>query len=190
MCRRHVVLELSNGVAMSTSKLLAALVLVWSLAVATLWILREAPESRGAITEPLQDALVYAALLDSLAQGGKRIVVTSAANDDQMLAGTGPLAGAIPARKLVTVVPRESLVPAMAHYAPSTDYWQEFQRRYPDADGWFDLSEVTYRDGGRAAVVTYGHHCGWLCGSGGPVDLRRTAAGGWRVTNVTVEWVS
>jgi hypothetical protein len=44
--------------------------------------------------------------------------------------------------------------------------WKAFNERYPDSDGWIELSAVGFNESGTIAVVYVAHHCGGLCGEG------------------------
>lgn len=51
--------------------------------------------------------------------------------------------------------------------------WAAFHARYPQSQGWIELSAVGFNADKTIAVVYVGHHCGGLCGGGGFTILER-----------------
>jgi|SRR5579859_316407 len=132
-----------------------------------------------------EDLDIYAATLDTLATRGHTIILA----DSTVRAIGGPprtFHGVIPSRDPVQVVSRKEIL-GPPH--SSGDYWTWFRSQFPNADGWFALSEARIAPDGATARVGFEHACGWLCGGGGMVELAKRR-GVWRVTSIRITWVS
>jgi hypothetical protein len=57
--------------------------------------------------------------------------------------------------------------------------WGEFFRRFPNSNGYTELSAVGFDADKRRAMVYVGHYCGTLCG-GGRSHLLEKVDGEWR----------
>jgi len=69
------------------------------------------------------------------------------------------------------------------------DGWRKFYESYPKSSGYWDISPVGYSDDGLEALVYLGHHCGYLCGTGHLVLLKKEDDA-WVVKNRTMLWIS
>ena len=127
------------------------------------------------------DELIYAAVLDSVARQAAMIVV----------ADSGPF---LPSRaRLQTLRAVRPRLPvralADAEVAPKKgedDYWTRFEEKYPEAYGWYAVSQIILVDANHATLI-YSHYCGRLCGEGGPVELERRGDR-WVVTSIRIAW--
>jgi hypothetical protein len=61
--------------------------------------------------------------------------------------------------------------------------WDGYYRRYPDSRGFFSFSAVGFNSTRIRALVDMGHHCGMLCGNGGPHFFEKKD-GKWREVRV------
>ena len=46
--------------------------------------------------------------------------------------------------------------------------WDDYYQRYPTSGGYYSFSAVGFNPARTRALVDMGHHCGMLCGYGGP----------------------
>jgi hypothetical protein len=68
--------------------------------------------------------------------------------------------------------------------------WNEFHRRYPDAEGILAVSAVGFDTGRTVAIVYSEVACGLLCGSGSFTCFRRSHDGWGRVEIPTCRWIA
>src|SRR5438445_8482666 len=118
---------------MPTSRLISILVFPWSLALAALL---GQPRSQVSPCALDRDDVVYAAALDSVAEGKGMLLVADS------MTGLGKqsqhaLPHSIPTRRVSYILPTAVLLPPEQDHLPREDYWAAFQRRFPGADGWF-----------------------------------------------------
>lgn len=84
----------------------------------------------------------------------------------------------------------DSLGRTQPDYPPLADgYWRAFYERFPRSFGATRVSAVAYDRTGENALVYVEHGCGGLCGEGNIV-LLHYEAGAWRISNITMTWVS
>jgi hypothetical protein len=70
------------------------------------------------------------------------------------------------------------------------DGWKAFYDKYPNSDGYLDMSAVAFSPDRTIALVYLGHHCGWLCGDG-TYHIMRKEDGKWtRSIWSRCDWVS
>lgn len=70
--------------------------------------------------------------------------------------------------------------------------WKSFYSRYPDSDGFIELSAVGFNSDKTKAFVYIAHHCGSLCGAGGYTFLEKRD-GKWVKASVNASycgWIS
>jgi len=67
--------------------------------------------------------------------------------------------------------------------------WQQFNARFPDANGWVRLSHVGFSDDYRQALVYLEHQCGAACGTGHLFRLEATTQGDWIVADGLIVWM-
>ncbi|HYW09619.1 MAG TPA: hypothetical protein VE913_21835 [Longimicrobium sp.] len=173
-------------------------VVLVSLAAGCAPLMRSAP----APTEAM-DAAVYATVLDLL-PGSPILLVDSlfvvsagsyqyekisqhagkALADDLLRRGSDPrtVPAPLPTRNAVRVVQRRELGREFRRGNPEAleAVWRSFNDRYPNSDGYFQVSAVGYDRDGTRAVLYLGHWCGMLCGEGRIVTLARVGTG-WKV---------
>ena len=131
------------------------------------------------------DAAIYSAALDSLVHTGRVIILTDSGPHLPSLACKEALSG-VRSRLPVHVVPYSAVSPSTM--GKGTDYWTEFSKKFPYADGWYAFSQIRHTDSNYAAL-TYSHRCGWLCGDGGTVEVTRDASR-WKVIKIEVYWMN
>ncbi len=91
-----------------------------------------------------------------------------------------------PQGKPYVVVPKAAIDQALS--TPDETFgWKSFNRRYPNAGGFIQVSAVGFNRDRSKAVVYVGHHCGGLCGGGRMFFLERHDDA-WRVTPVIRCW--
>jgi hypothetical protein len=69
------------------------------------------------------------------------------------------------------------------------DGWETFHRRYPTANGMITLSRVGFNEDRSQALIFVGYGCGWLCGGGDYVLLKKKD-GAWKIEAKSMTWVS
>jgi hypothetical protein len=73
-----------------------------------------------------------------------------------------------------------------------SDRWRSFYSRYPDSDGYTELSAVGFNADKTKAFVYIAHHCGSLCGAGSYTFLEKRD-GKWVKASVSASycgWIS
>jgi hypothetical protein len=68
-------------------------------------------------------------------------------------------------------------------------WWEEFYKVFPASRGLVQFTAPAFSTDGRKAMVYVSHSCGGLCGTGWLVLLARDA-GGWRITDRKMLWIS
>jgi hypothetical protein len=69
-----------------------------------------------------------------------------------------------PPQAAYELVPGSRIFPA----ATGQEGWDDYYRRYPGSGGFYAFSAVGFNPTRTRALVDMGHHCGMLCGYGGP----------------------
>ncbi|MET0648772.1 MAG: hypothetical protein ABW208_19335, partial [Pyrinomonadaceae bacterium] len=64
-----------------------------------------------------------------------------------------------------------------------------FNQKFPGSSGYIQLSAIGFNRTGDQAFLYVARNCGWLCGDGWHVLLRKTARG-WEVESKQMNWVS
>src|SRR5258708_125572 len=67
--------------------------------------------------------------------------------------------------------------------------WQDFYKKYPEAGGVWSFSRPGYNSARNEAVLSVGHGCGELCGTGHLYFLVKQN-GEWKVQNRLMLWIS
>ncbi len=83
--------------------------------------------------------------------------------------------------------PRES-VSARFDY-PKGGFWPEFERRYPDAQGFFTLSRTAFSRDGSQALLYVGNQSDGLAGVGYVMWLR-WESDRWAILATRLMWIS
>ncbi len=111
---------------MSTGKFVSALILPWSLAVAVLFLDRMRDPSQLGIRD---DAQVYTTALDSLASGGRMIIV--AESGPMVSPGADPnVLRSVRTRLPLYFVPRSVVEPKLGKSHHDSDYWTRFNNAF------------------------------------------------------------
>lgn len=67
--------------------------------------------------------------------------------------------------------------------------WKYFYKKYPNSSGYITLSAVGFNRAGDEAMLDASKSCGWLCGEGWSILLRK-GPDGWYIKKKLMSWVS
>ena len=138
-------------------------------------------ESRPTLVPRSESSSIYGTVLDTLAFDTDTIVLADS-TIEVFAEPARTLIGVTAGRPIRFVTARDLRGPRHG------DYWAWFHKAHPHAYGWYALSAAMYHGHDRATVA-FEHHCGWLCGGGGTVELKRRH-GRWVVDEIKTVWVS
>ncbi len=74
-------------------------------------------------------------------------------------------------------------------FRKGVDGWDAYYKKYPKSGGILSLSDVGFDRDQTQAVIDVSYNCGWLCGEGGLLVLKKKE-GRWYIFKQIGGWVS